>query len=86
MQRRIGVAQGNFDRLRRILHNRRVLSTQQRLGLWQATVLPSLNYGLIAVGISKLSLERYHGIIMRHIRSIANKPLHITKIGNKELL
>ena len=86
MQRRIGVAQGNFDRLRRILNNRRVLNSQQRLSLWQATVLPSLNYGILAVGINKLSLERYHGVIMRHIRSITNKPLHITKINNKELL
>ena len=86
MQRRIGVAQGNFDRLRRVLNNRRVLNSQQRLGLWQATVLPSLNYGILAVGVSKLSLERYHGIVMRHIRSITNKPLHITKISNRELL
>ena len=86
MQRRIGVAQGNFDRLRRVLNNRRVLNSSQRLGLWQATVLPSLNYGILAVGVSKLSLERYHGIIMRHIRSITNKPLQITKIGNRELL
>ena len=85
MQRRTGVAQGNFDRLRRILNNRRVLNSRQRLGLWQATVLPSLNYGILAVGVSKLSLERYHGIIMRHIRSITNKPLHITKISNREL-
>ena len=64
MQRRIGVAQGNFDRLRRVLNNRRVLKSQQRLSLWQATVLPSLNYGILAVGINKLCLERYHGVII----------------------
>ena len=86
MARRIGVAQGNFDRLRKILHSRRVLSIHQRLQLWQATVLPSLNYGNLAVGVSKLSLEKYHGIIMRHIRSITNKPLHVTKISNADLL
>ena len=86
MARRIGVAQGNFDRLRKILHSRRVLIFHQRLQLWQATVLPSLNYGILAVGVNKLSLEKYHGIIMRHIRSITNRPLHVTKISNADLL
>ena len=85
MTKRLGVAQGSFDRLRKILHNRRVLTIPQRLKLWQAIVLPAATYGLLITGLTKVSMERFHGMMLRHIRSISNSPLHIHRESNWDL-
>ena len=63
MTKRLGVAQGSFDRLRRFLNTRRVLGLRHRLQLWQATVLPAMTYGILATGVTKHSLERFHFIV-----------------------
>ena len=86
MTKRLGVAQGSFDRLRRFLNTRRVLGLRHRLQLWQATVLPAMTYGILAAGVTKHSLERFHGMYMRHVRAISNSPVHVTNESNMELL
>ena len=86
MTKRLGVAQGSFDRLRRFLNTRRVLGLRHRLQLWQATVLPAMTYGVLAAGVTKHSLERFHGMYMRRVRAISNSPVHVTNESNMELL
>ena len=86
MTKRLGVAQGSFDRLRRFLNTRRVLGLRHRLQLWQATVLPAMTYGVLAAGVTKHSLDRFHGMYMRHVRAISNSPVHVTNESNMELL
>ena len=86
MRKRLGVAQGNFDRCKKVLHNRKVLTIPQRLTLWKSIVLPAATYGILATGFTKVSLERFHGLVLRHMRSISNSPLHIHRESNWDLM
>ena len=85
MIQRVGVAQASFNRLRKILHDRKVLTCSQRLYLWRSTVLPALQYGITCVGFTRQSAEKCHGLVMKHFRSISNLPRHITKVDNQAL-
>ena len=84
--KRIGVAQGSYERLRRILNNRTTLNLQQRIRIWRVTVLPALFYGTIHIMLTRELAERIHGLCMRHLRAISNSPLHITGESNENLL
>ncbi|CAE7280327.1 jockey\pol [Symbiodinium sp. CCMP2592] len=74
---RIGVAAGHRDRLRRILHARRVLSVGHRLRLWRIMVQTSQLYAVEAVGLTTETAKLLHIQTMRHMRAIIGSARHV---------
>ena len=74
---RLGVATGHRDRLRKVLHARRVLSVGHRLTLWRIMVQTSQLYALEAVGITSEVAKLLHVQTMRHLRAIIGSARHI---------
>ena len=74
---RLGVATGHRDRLRKVLHARRVLSVGHRLRLWRIMVQTSQLYALEAVGITPEVAKLLHVQTMRHLRAIIGSARHI---------
>ncbi|CAE7391527.1 unnamed protein product [Symbiodinium sp. CCMP2592] len=74
---RIGVAAGHRDRLRRILHARRVLSVGHRLRLWRIMVQTSQLYAVEAVGLTAETAKLLHIQTMRHMRAIIGSARHV---------
>ncbi|CAE7331529.1 unnamed protein product [Symbiodinium sp. CCMP2592] len=74
---RIGVAAGHRDRLRRILHARRVLSVGHRLRLWRIMVQTSQLYAVEAVGLTAETAKLLHIQTMRHMRANIGSARHV---------
>ena len=74
---RLGVATGHRDRLRKVLHARRVLSVGHRVRLWRIMVQTSQLYALEAVGITPEVAKLLHVQTMRHLRAIIGSARHI---------
>ena len=86
VQHRLSVSELQRNRLLRILHARRNLSTSQRLKLWKATVWASMTYGTPALGLDDKSAELLVRKALKHIRAITHDQVHITGTSHMELL
>ena len=75
-----------FDQLKPILRDHRHHHIQQRLKLYDMSVLVSLQYGLNVCGLTKATEQQYHALIIKHYRYIAKSPLHIAHESNEVLL
>ena len=77
MRHRLGVASGHRDRLKKVLHARRVLSLGHRLRLWRIMVQTSQLYAIEAVGLTSEAAKLLHVQTMRHLRAIIGSARHI---------
>ena len=74
------------QRLTRVLHTSRYISTRQRLVIYSACVRTVLLYGLIHLQLSEKDLLALHRRDIKFIRAIAKSPVHITRESTTDLL
>ena len=82
---RISEAKQKLHQVRKFVYNRRVASTVSRLRVWQGTVWPTLSFGLAEVGLSDESARALQSWCAFKIRSVLNKPAHISHMPTKDL-
>ena len=70
VQMRASKAEQSFAGLRQVLRTRGPLSLRQRQRIYNACVLPSLLYGLTAVGITPQVLQKIHSVQAQHMRKL----------------
>ena len=75
---RISEAKQKLHQIRKFVYNRRVASTMSRLRVWQTVVWPTLSFGLAEVGLSSESTRALRAWYAYKIRSVLNKPAHVT--------
>ena len=73
------------QRLARVLHTSRYISTRQRLVIYSACVRTVLLYGLIHLQLSEKDLLALHRRDIKYIRAIAKSPVHITRESTTDL-
>ena len=78
-------AQSIFEQLKPILRDHRHHTLQQRLKLYDMSVLTSLQYGLSVTGFTTTTSQQYHALVTKHYRYIAKSPIHITHENNQTL-
>ena len=86
MNRRLEAARYAFNRLKPILHDFRNHSLRSRLHLYRACIWSTATYGILEAGLQQQGATRLHGLVMKHLRSIARSPSHITHESNHDLL
>ena len=86
LSHRMKMAQHTYWRLQKTINSKRALGVRHRLQLWHATVWSALSYGLHCSGITNRGHKRLQTMVMKHIRACAGKPVHLTRINNKDLL
>ena len=82
---RISEAKQKLHQVRKCVYNRRVASTMSRLRVWQTVVWPTLSFGLAEVGLSSESTRALRAWYAYKIRSVLNKPAHVTHMTTQEL-
>ena len=82
---RISEAKQKLRQVRKFVYNRRVASTVSRLRVWLGTVWPTLSFGLAEVGLSDESACALQSWYAFKIRSVLNKPSHISHMPTKDL-
>ena len=75
----------NRQWLQKILHSSRVLSLMHRVRLYLTCVRASAVYGLCAAGLTIDVLYRLGVFEVRHIRAIAESPVHLTRETTESL-
>ena len=85
MKHRLQIANCSRQRLIRILHSSRHLTIKQRLEMYMDCVRSSAIYGLPAVGFTTASLNFLRTFEQKHIRAIANSPVHLARETTSEL-
>ena len=86
MKHRLGVAAGHHDRLRKILHAKRVLSVKVRYRLWQVMVQTAQLYALEAVGVTPEGAKMLHVQTLRHLRGIFGSARHVDGLSDHAFL
>ena len=84
LQHRIQAASANRSRLNKILHSRQ-LALKRRVSLYVSCVRSALLFGLPAVGLAENTLRKLETVDIRHLRSIARSPVHLTHETNASL-
>ena len=82
---RISEAKQKLRQVRKFVYNGRVASTMSRLRVWQSVVWPTLAFGLAEVGLSLESAKSLRAWYAFKIRSVLNKPAHVTHMTTSEL-
>ena len=82
---RISEAKQKLHQVRKFVYNRRVASTMSRLRVWQTVVWATLSFGLAEVGLSSESTRALRAWYAYKIRSVLNKPAHVTHMTTQEL-
>ena len=83
---RLQAANSAWQRLRGILCSARNLALADRTALWKATVLPTLMYGLAAVGPGPKDQRRMQAMIIKHARAMAKSFAHLHHEQSKLVL
>ena len=65
---------------------RSTLSLALKVRLYTTIVLPTVTYGLSALGLSDSCCKKLHSFVMKQIRSILRSPSHITRESDMDLL
>ena len=86
MKHRLGVAAGHHDRLRKILHAKRVLSAKVRYRQWQVMVQTAQLYALEAVGVTPEGAKMLHVQTLRHLRGIFGSARHVDGLSDHAFL
>ena len=82
---RISEAKQKLHQVRKFVYNRRVASTVSRLRVWLGTVWATLSFGLAEAGLSDESARALQSWYAFKIRSVLNKPSHISHVPTKDL-
>ncbi|CAE7343003.1 unnamed protein product, partial [Symbiodinium sp. CCMP2456] len=83
---RLQEANGTWQRLRKILCSQSSLPTQERVKLWQSTVLPTMLYGVAASSPGHKDIQRMQHVATRHLRAITRSFAHLSKEPTATLL
>ena len=86
IRHRLGVAAGQHERLRRVLHARKVMGAHTRFRLWKVMVQTSQLYAVEAVGMTKEGARLIYAQTMRHLRGIFGSARHVDGLSDKEFL
>ena len=82
---RMSEAKQKLHQVRKFVYNRRIASTVSRLRVWLTVVWPTLSFGLADVGLSLESARALKAWYAYKIRSVSNKPAHVTHVPTQEL-
>ena len=83
---RLQAANSAWQRLRGILCSARHLALADRIALWKATVLPTLMYGLAAVGPGPKDQNRMQAMIIKHARAMTKSFAHLHHESTRHVL
>ena len=86
VRHRLQKARTRYWQLQKLLSTRRGMRVAQRLQMWQATIKPTLLYGLECLPLSSALRHEVTSFAMKHIRAIAANQSHITHTSDAELL
>ena len=86
VRHRLGVAAGQHERLRQVLHARKVMGAHTRFRLWKVMVQTSQLYAVEAVGVTKEGARLIYAQTMRHLRGIFGSARHVDGLSDKEFL
>ena len=86
VRHRLNVASGHFERLRRILHARKILSSRTRHRLWCVMVQTAQLYAIEAVGVTVEGVRMIHVQTLRHLRGIYRSARHVDGLSDHDFL
>ena len=86
VRHRLSLAKVQYDRLRRILNNRRSLTRTQRLCMWRTCVETVMMYAIPLCQHRQSSIDCIQTQMMKQIRAITKQPVHLTRVPDAELL
>ena len=86
MRHRVNVASGHFERLRKILHARKILSSRTRHRLWCVMVQTAQLYAVEAVGVTAEGVRMIHVQTLRHLRGIYKSARHVDGLSDNDFL
>ncbi|CAE7700026.1 unnamed protein product [Symbiodinium sp. CCMP2592] len=86
LRHRIQAASLARQRLAKILHNSRYLSTKQRLSIYTACVRTVLLYGILHMQLTEKDLLLLHRRDIKYVRAVAKSPVHLTHETTEALL
>ena len=71
--------------LRKIINSPRIVSKRCRYRIWEAGVLSSSTYGLLATGLTASGCTKLRQMASRQTRAIARLPSHLTHVPNVQI-
>ena len=85
LNKRFLKARGQYSMLRKIVNSPRIVSKRCRYRIWEAGVLSSSTYGLLATGLTTTGCTRLRQMASRQMRAIAKLPAHLTHVPNAQV-
>ena len=85
LNKRLVKARGQYKMLRKTINSPRIASKQCRYRIWEAGVLSSSTYGLLASGLTTTGCSRLRQMASRQTRAIAKLPVRQTHVPNVQI-
>ena len=85
LNKRMLKARGQYSMLRKTINSPRIVSKKCRYRIWEAGVLSSSTYGLLASGLTTTGCSRLRQMASRQVRAIARLPAHLTHVSNVQV-
>ena len=85
LNKRLLKARGQYSMLRKIINSIRIVSKKCRYRIWEAGVLSSSTYGLLATGLTTTGCTRLRQMASRQTRAIARLPARLTHVPNVQV-
>ena len=85
MQHRLQLSWTAMHRLQDLLQHK-LVPLHKRVLLWKSCVWSVAAYGITAVGLDRLSAQKFHAGILRQLRLVARSPAHVSHETNAQLL
>ena len=85
LNKRLLKARGQYSMLRKIINSPRIVSKRCRYRIWEAGVLSSSTYGLLATGLTATGCTKLRQMALRQTRAIARLPAHLTHVPNVQI-
>ena len=85
LNKRLLKARGQYSMLRKTINSPRIVSKKCRYRIWEAGVLASSTYGLLASGLTTTGCSRLRQMASRQTRAIARLPAHLTHVPNVQV-
>ena len=85
LNKRLTKVRGQYSMLRKTINSPRIASKQCRYRIWEAGVLSSSTYGLLASGLTATGCSKLRQMASRQTRAIARLPAHLTHVPNVQV-
>ena len=85
LNKRLMKARGQYSMLRKTINSPRIASKKCRYRIWEAGVLSSSTYGLLASGLTATGCCKLRQMASRQTRAIARLPAHLTHVSNVQV-